>query len=87
MLYYLGSFYESAQIQVALAERVPEMSPSDAAGLAARMRRVGMSVDDWLMVAARRRLAETQRSDGGWESEDGEAFSVHTTLTALRALG
>jgi len=86
LLYYLGAFYESAQIQVALAERVPEMSPSDTAGLAARMRRVGMAADDWLLVAARKRLAETQRTDGGWDSADGEAFNVHTTLTALRAL-
>lgn len=86
MLYYLGAFYESAQIQVALAERVPGMSPADTAWLAAAMRRVGMSADDWLLVAARRRLGETQRPDGGWESDDGAAFNVHTTLTALRAL-
>jgi hypothetical protein len=45
-----------------------------------------MSDDDWLLGAARRRLAETQRSDGGWESDDGDQFNVHTTLTAIRAL-
>ena len=45
-----------------------------------------MSTDDWLLVTARRRLAETQRSDGGWESDDGDQFNVHTTLKALRAL-
>ena len=86
LLYHLGWFYESAQIQVALAERVPEMSPADTASLAAALRRVGMSPDDWLLQAAQRRLAETQRSDGSWESDDGEQFNVHTTLTAIRAL-
>jgi hypothetical protein len=86
VLYHLGWFYESAQIQVALAARVPEMSPADTASLFAVLRRVGMPDDDWLLGAARRRLAETQRSDGGWESDDGEQFNVHTTLTAIRAL-
>jgi hypothetical protein len=86
MLYHAEWFYEAAQVQVVLAERVPDMSPADVAELAAAYRRVGMSADDWLMVAARKRLTETQRSDGGWLNEDGEAMEVHTTLTALRAL-
>ena len=86
MLFHLGWFYESAQIQVALADRVPEMTPADTASLYAALRRVGMSPDDWLLSAARRRLHETQRSDGGWESDDGVQFNVHTTLTAIRAL-
>ena len=38
-----------------------------------------------LLVTARRRLAETQRSDGAWPSDDGEAFDVHTALAAIRA--
>jgi hypothetical protein len=37
-------------------------------------------------MAAKRRLSETQRSDGGWHSDDGHAFNVHTTLAAIRAL-
>src|SRR2546421_7381961 len=86
LLYHAGWFYESAQIQVVLAERVPDMSPAEVAWLAAAMRRVGMSSDDWLLTAARKRLTETQRSDGGWPSDDGPAFDVHTTLTAIRAL-
>jgi hypothetical protein len=86
LLYYLGWFYESAQVQVVLAERVPDMSPADCAWLAAVMRRVGMSADDWLLGSVYRRLTETQRNDGGWESDDGYAFDVHTTLTAIRAL-
>jgi hypothetical protein len=86
VLYHLGWFYESAQIQVALAERVPAMSAGDTASLYAALRRIGMSDEDSLLRAARRRLAETQRSDGGWESDDGDQFNVHTTLKALRAL-
>ena len=86
LLYHAEWFYEAAQIQVILAERVPDMTPADVAWLAAAMRRVGMSTDDWLLTAARKRLTETQRSDGGWPSDDGDAFDVHTTLTAIRAL-
>jgi Prenyltransferase and squalene oxidase repeat len=86
LLFHSGWFYEAAQIQVLLAERVPDMTPADAAWLAVAFRRVGMSADDWLMVAARKRLTETQRTDGGWPSDDGPAFDVHTTLAAIRAL-
>lgn len=86
VLYHLGWFYESAQIQVSLADRVPEMTPADTAALFAVLRRVRMSPDDWLLDAARRRLSETQRTDGGWESDDGDRFNVHTTLNAIRAL-
>jgi hypothetical protein len=54
--------------------------------MAAAMRRIGVANDDWLLTAARHRLAETQRSDGGWPSDDGAAFDVHTTLAAIRAV-
>ncbi|MGC9671278.1 prenyltransferase/squalene oxidase repeat-containing protein [Planosporangium sp. 12N6] len=86
MLHHVGWFYESAQIQVLLSHRVPEMSAGDCAAMVAALRRVGVSPDDPLLVAARRRLAETQRSDGGWPSADGAAFDVHTTLVGIRAL-
>ncbi|MCM0675851.1 terpene cyclase/mutase family protein [Micromonospora phytophila] len=78
-------FHEAARIQVVLAERMPEMSPGDVAWLAATLRRVGIDDQDWVLLRARRRLAETQRSDGGWESDDGHQFDVHTTLAAIRA--
>jgi len=77
---------EQQHQQDQLAERIPEMSPADVADLAAAFRRVGMSPDDWLLAAARKRLTETQRSDGGWPNEDSDAMEVHTTLTAIRAL-
>jgi hypothetical protein len=86
LLYYLGSYYESAQMQVILAERVRDMSPSDVASLTASLRRVGLSTDDWLLQSAYRRLTDTQRHDGAWESDDGPAFDVHSTLVAIRAL-
>lgn len=86
LLFHAGIFYEAAQIQVILADRIPDMTPADVAALMAAMRRAGMSTEDWLLVAARKRLTETQRSDGGWPSDDGDAFDVHTTLTAIRAL-
>jgi hypothetical protein len=79
-------FYESARIQFTLAERVDTMSAADVAWMLAALRRVGADTDESLMTAARRRLDETQRSDGAWPSDDAPAFDVHTTLTALRAL-
>jgi hypothetical protein len=85
VLYRQKMFYESARIQAMLHQRLPDMSPADVAALASTLRRVGVDDGDWLLVAARRRLAETQRSDGGWPSDDGEAFDVHTTLSAIRA--
>jgi hypothetical protein len=86
LLYHLGWFYESAQIQVNLADRVPSMTAADTASMYAALKRIGLSAEDWLLGAARRRLSETQRSDGGWNSDDGDQFNVHTTLTAIRAL-
>jgi hypothetical protein len=85
VLHSQDMFYESARIQIMLGDRLQQMSPADVASMAATLRRVGVKPDDWLLTAARRRLAETQRSDGGWPSDDGSAFDVHTTLTAIRA--
>ena len=86
MLYRSGWFYESAQIQVILSERVPDMSAADCAWMSAALRRAGLSPDDFLLMAARKRLGETQRPDGGWPSDDGDAFDIHTTLTAIRGM-
>jgi hypothetical protein len=79
-------FYESARIFVVLSERVKTMSGADAASMAAALRRAGVNPDDSVLVAARQRLSATQRPDGGWPSDDGPAFDIHTTLTALRAI-
>ncbi|SCF17497.1 prenyltransferase/squalene oxidase repeat-containing protein [Micromonospora mirobrigensis] len=78
-------YYESARIQMVLTERIPRLSPSNVAWLAATLRRIDLGDEEWVLAAARRRLAETQRSDGGWDSDDGHRFDVHTTLTAIRA--
>jgi len=86
MLYKSGWFYESSQIQTILTRRLPEMTPADACWLAAAFRRVCISPADEVMRAARRRLTETQRSDGGWSSDDGDVFDVHTTLAGIRAM-
>ncbi|QOC90216.1 squalene--hopene cyclase [Micromonospora craniellae] len=78
-------FYESARIKAVLAERMPQASPADAAWLASTLRRVEVDEQEWTMVAARRRLTDTQRSDGGWSSDDGHQFDVHATLAVIRA--
>lgn len=78
-------FPDADRIQAVLGERLPDLSGADVAWLACALRRLGVADDGWLPRAARRRLAGTQRSDGGWSSDDGEAFAVHTTLTAIRA--
>nr|WP_326564709.1 prenyltransferase/squalene oxidase repeat-containing protein [Micromonospora peucetia] len=85
VLYRQEMFHEAARIQVILAERMPELSPGDAAWLAATLRRVGIDGQDWLLARAWRRLTETQRSDGGWESDDGRQFDVHSTLSVIRS--
>jgi hypothetical protein len=72
-------------METVLTERMHELSGADAAWLAATLRRVGVSDDDWALIAARRRLRETQRTDGGWSSDDGEAFDVNVALQAIRA--
>jgi hypothetical protein len=84
-MFKVGSFYEAARMQGVLQDRLPTMSGGDAAALAAALRRCGISDDDWTLAAARRRLGETQRSDGGWSSDDGELFDVEVTLNAIRA--
>jgi hypothetical protein len=61
------------------------MTAADAAWLAASMRRAGIADDNWTLQAARHRLGDTQRPDGGWTSDDGPAFDVEVTLNAIRA--
>jgi len=78
-------FYESARMQSVLSERMPTMTAADAAWLAGSMRRAGIADDNWTMQAARHRLSDTQRPDGGWTSDDGPAFDVEVTLNAIRA--
>jgi hypothetical protein len=77
-------FYESARVQLVLGDRLPDMSPADVASMAAALRRLNLG-DDWLLQSGRKRLAETQRVDGGWDSAEGPNFDVNTTLTVLRA--
>jgi hypothetical protein len=77
-------FYESARIQLVLGDRLPDMTPADIGSMAAALRRVNLG-DDWLVQAARKRLGETQRNDGGWDSAEGPNFDVNTTLTVLRS--
>jgi len=77
-------FYESARVQLVLGDRLGDMTPADLAAMAAALRRVNLG-DDWLLQAARKRLGEKQRTDGGWDSDEGPLFDVHTTLIAIRA--
>jgi hypothetical protein len=86
VLHLAGYYYEAARIFILLGERVTSMSASDAAAMAAALRRIGVSEDDPALVAARARLEETQRPDGSWPSDlDGAGFDVHTTLNGIRA--
>ncbi|MCP2326404.1 hypothetical protein HDA40_004911 [Hamadaea flava] len=85
VLYRHDMFYESVRLQQRLIERLPELTAADAAWLAAANRRVGVRDDDPLIINAMLRLRQLQRSDGGFTSDDGDAFDVHTTLAAIRA--
>ncbi|WIM97061.1 prenyltransferase/squalene oxidase repeat-containing protein [Actinoplanes oblitus] len=84
LLYQQQYFYESSRVQLVLGERLPDMSPADVAAMAAALRRVNLG-DDWLLRNAWKRLGETQRTDGGWDSNEGPIFDVNITLTVLRA--
>jgi hypothetical protein len=84
VLHMTGYFYEAARIFLLLGQRVATMSAADTASMTAALRRVGVPANDQLMVAARQRLSETQRPDGGWPSDDS-TFDVQVTLNALRA--
>jgi hypothetical protein len=77
-------YYESARMQLVLGDRLGDMSPADVASMVATLRRVNVG-DDWLLKTACTRLAETQRTDGGWDSAEGPVFDVNTTLIAIRA--
>lgn len=85
VLFRQEMYYEAARMQMVLAGRLLDLTPADVAWLASALRRVGVALDDPLLVAARRQLAWAQRSDGGWDSDDGELFDVHVTLNVIRA--
>jgi hypothetical protein len=85
VLFGQGRYLEAARMQTVLGERLPDLSPADVAALACALRRLDIGDDDWLLRAAQRRLAETQRTDGSWPVDDGDPFVVHTVLTAIRA--
>ncbi|AGZ39119.1 prenyltransferase/squalene oxidase repeat-containing protein [Actinoplanes friuliensis] len=84
LLHEQQHFYESARVQLVLGDRMEDMSPAEVANMAAALRRVNLG-DDWLLQSARKRLGETQRKDGGWDSDEGPLFDVNTTLIAIRA--
>ena len=83
VLYRQEMFYESARMQVVLADRLPDYDRR-ATSRGWRPRCAGS--------AFRRRLAAGRRPRAGWprpsaataagRSDDGHAFDVHTTLTA-----
>ncbi|SCL14131.1 prenyltransferase/squalene oxidase repeat-containing protein [Micromonospora inyonensis] len=85
VLHLQQSYDEAARIRAVLDERMRDLSPADVAWLAATLRRVDVPAAEWTLVAARHRLAATQRTDGGWNSDDGQKFDVHTTLAVIRA--
>ncbi|HWS37529.1 MAG TPA: prenyltransferase/squalene oxidase repeat-containing protein [Actinoplanes sp.] len=85
LLHQQQFFYESSRVQQVLGNRLPEMAPADVASMAVALRRVNLG-EDWLLQGAWKRLGETQRPDGGWDSNEGPLFDVNATLTALRAL-
>jgi hypothetical protein len=77
-------FYEAARMQLVLGDRLGDMSAADVASMAAALRRVNLG-DDWLLQSARKKLGQAQRTDGGWDSDEGPVFDVNTTIIAIRA--
>ena len=85
LLHAQGRAPESVRMRAVLRRRLDDIAPSGVAWAISALRRLGVITDDPLLVAGRQRLAATQRSDGSWPSEDGDAFVVHAVLTAIRA--
>jgi hypothetical protein len=77
VLFGQGGFPEAARIPGVLGDRLLDLSPADLASMACALRRLGVDDADLLLVAARDRLAETQRTESSWPSDDGDAFTVH----------
>src|SRR4051812_19867929 len=69
VLYYLGWFYEAAQIQVILAERVTDMSAADCALMMSALRRGGLEGGDWVPGSAGRPPGGDPPGGGGGAAE------------------
>jgi hypothetical protein len=69
-----------------LVSRIPDMPASSLAWMITTLGLGGLPAGDARLKQAADRLAELQRPDGRWASEDGPERDVHASLEALRAL-
>ncbi|HLU44177.1 MAG TPA: squalene--hopene cyclase [Natronosporangium sp.] len=85
VLYAQGRYEPSIRMQLVLERRLPDLAAGEVAWLACSLRWLGVRPEERLLVDAFQRLADTQRSDGGWQNPDEDPLAVHTALTVLRA--
>src|SRR5690606_31427870 len=71
VLFAQDRYEESVRMRLVLRRRLDDISPRRLAWAASALRRLGVPADEPFVAAARQRLAETQRSDGSWPSDDG----------------
>ena len=69
-----------------LGALLPDLDAGNLAWLAVALVSAGLPTKHPLLRRAMAMLTGRQRPDGRWESEDGPARDVHTTLEVLRAL-
>jgi hypothetical protein len=70
-----------------LLRMLPEFDAGDVAWLGTTLLTARVPDDHPVLLAARERLLQLQRSDGSWASADGQDRDAHVTLEAVRVLG
>jgi hypothetical protein len=69
-----------------LLRTLPELDAGDLAWLGTALLVARAPADHALLVAARARLMQLQRPDGGWTSPDGPEHDAHVSIEAVRVL-
>lgn len=83
----LGARALAERVLAALPARLNETTPaSSLSWLITCLRMVDVPSDHPVIARALALLEGSQRTDGGWTSEDGASADAHSTLEALRAL-
>jgi hypothetical protein len=86
--YYPGRGSELFEETLAAEERVrpQKLEGSLLAWLCCYLRDAGLDTEHPFVKRCLENLLKKQRSDGSWDSENGEAFAANATVEALRVI-
>ena len=84
--YGIGMTQQAEQVVEYLQTRLDDFSANNLSWMITTLRSVDVASHHPLLTKAVEKLAISQHSDGGWQSDDGPSYDVHTTLEALYAL-